>query len=282
MLAAPGLSAYDFAFDNWGTPSATPGTSVVPGASNAEGSYTQIAASSDITKAVYWLDIYVQGGALSTAAKAHLLDIGIDPAGGTSYTAVISNIACGQSQTAGGATPHFLFPIFIPAGSSVAVRVQGSNATAGTVRVVAKFFGDPTNPELVPVGQFSETIGTITNSNGVTFSPGNGAYGSYTQLGTTTSDLWWWQLCAQITVATASALSTTVEMSYGDVTNKVVIMRKMIETNTAEATLHDVDNNPVWCAAYRPVPAGTNIYVRGWCSSAPNSTWNATAIGIGG
>lgn len=284
MLAAPGLSSYDFKFDNWGaSPSTTPGTSVVPGATNAEGSWTQIASAANIAKAIYWISLYVQGGATSAAAKNHLLDIGVDPAGGTSYTAIISDLPVGASQTAGGATPHFLFPFFIPAGSSVAVRIQGNNNTAGTVRVSAKFYGDPSNPELVPVGQFSESIGTGgVNSGGVTVTPGNGAFGSYAQLGTTTSDLWWWQFGVQALQGTMTSIPTYFELSYGDVTNKVPFMKKMLEPNTAEALLHDLDCNPFWPEAYRPVPAGSNIYCRAHGISAPFSGWSATAIGIGG
>jgi hypothetical protein len=51
--------------------------------------------------------------------------------------------------------------------------------------VSAKFWGDPSNPECVPVGQYSETIGTISGSAGVVFTPGNAADGAWTSLGTT-------------------------------------------------------------------------------------------------
>lgn len=34
--------------------------------------------------------------------------------------------------------------------------------------------------------------------------------------------------------------------------------------------------------ATRPVPAGSTIYARARCSTAPTATYNCTAIGIGG
>lgn len=286
MLAAPGLSSYGFTFDNWGAnPSsgASAGTSVVPGASNVEGAFTQIASSANISRDVYWLALRVFGGTTSTAQKDHLLDIGVDNAGGTSYTAAVSNIVCGASGSSPqSALPSFLIPLFIKSGSSVAVRVQGNNATAGTVRVAAKFWGDPSNPENVPVGQFSETIGTITSSGGVSFTPGNAADGTWASLGTTTNDLWWWQLCTQVSNATMTALGMYVDLAYGDATNKVTITRKYLITNTSELLTDAFNTGLCWLDSYKFVPAGSTLYVRGRCSGAPDSGWNAVAIGIGG
>lgn len=284
MLAPPGLSAFNFSYDNWGAnPSSSPGTSVIPGASNVEGSWTQIASGANISSNVYWVRLQVAVGGTSGSQKDHLLDIGVDNAGGSSYSAVISNIACGQSPLAGNyAARTFLFPLFILAGSSVAVRVQGQNATAGTVRVCAKVHGDPSNPENVPVGQYSETIGTITNSQGVAFTPGNAADGTWVSLGTTANDMWWWQLAAQASNGTLSALQTYVDLAYGDATNKVVIQRQLILTDTLEDVGDMVASNLSWLDCYRFVPAGSTLYVRGRCSGAPNTGWNAVAIGVGG
>lgn len=285
MLAAAGLSSYGFTFDNWGAnPSTSPGTSVTPGASNAEGAYTQIASSANISRDCYWISLRISGGGTSASVKDHLLDIGVDPAGGTSYSAVISNIVCGESPGAGNVGgPHsFLFPMFIKAGSSVAARVQGSNATAGTVRVIAKFHGDPSNPENVPVGQYSETIGTITSSGGVSFTPGNAADGAWASLGTTTQDLWWWQLAAQASNATITGLNTYIDLAYGDATNKVVIQRQQHVGSTTELSADLLKSNLLWIDCYKAVPAGSTLYVRGRCQSAPDTGWNAVAIGIGG
>jgi hypothetical protein len=151
------------------------GTVVTPGASNAEGAWTQVASAANIAQDVCWVYLQVSSGSTTTAIKNHLIDLGADSAGGTSYTACVSNMVCGQSNAIGTATHgiEFMFPMCISAGSSVAVRIQGSNATAGTVRVGVKFYGQPSRPEASPIAQFSETIGTITGSAGVAFTPGN-------------------------------------------------------------------------------------------------------------
>lgn len=283
MLLPAGFSGYAFTYDNWGAnPSTTPGTSVTPGASNVEGSWTQVATGANIAQDCYWLMIAVIGGATSTAAKNHLLDIGVDPAGGTSYTAIISNIVCGNTAAAGSGLRNFRFPFFIRAGSSVAVRVQGSNATAGTVRVCAKFYGQPTNPENVPIGSIAQTFGTITSSNGTSFTPGNAADGSWVSLGTATTALWWWQVGVQIDNGTQSAHQTYVDIAVGDVTNKKVISRNLMYSTTGEANGDIFAPNQSCAECFWPVPSGEELWIRGRNNVAPLSGYNATVIGIGG
>lgn len=284
MLHVPAPSFEPFTYNNFGTnPSATPGTSVIPGASNAEGTFTQIATGSNIAQDITGFALWVFAGATAASAKNHLLDVGVDPAGGTSYTAIISNIVCGGSGT-GINIPghHFLFPYSIRAGSSVAVRVQGSNATAGTVRVGAEFYGQSSRPEFMPEGMFSETIGTITNSNGVSFTPGNAADGTWTSLGTTANPMWWWQIGYQIDNATVTAEYTYIDLAFGDASNKVVIKRIMHGGDTSERVGDFLVADLIMYNSFANVPASTNMYIRGRCLNAPDSGYNGVAIGIGG
>jgi hypothetical protein len=282
MLFTPYRSRLVRLFDNFGAnPSANPGTSVVPGASNAEGTYTALATSGNVSQDVYGIYIKVADGSTSAAAKNHLLDLGVDPAGGSSYIAIISNLVCGAS--AGTTTPGgkwFYFPIFIKAGSSIACRIQGSNATAGTVRVSIALYSSPSRPEVLGVGTFSETIGTITNSNGVSFTPGNAADGAWVSLGTTTNPLWWWQVGYQIDNGTVTAEYTYIELAYGDATNKHTIL-KLMHAGTTTETQGDVMPTQLF-EGYCPVPAGATIYIRGRCLNAPDTGYNAVAVGIGG
>lgn len=283
MLSPGRLSSYGFQYEAWGgAPTSQPGINVTPGASNAEGSWTQIAAGSDLSRDCYWIVLSIWAGSQSATNNGTLLDIGIDPAGGTSYTAIVSNMVVG-AQPAGltNPRPYFLLPLFIKAGSSVAVRLQYSSATPPTCKVIGKFYGDPSNPTMMPVGQFSETIGTITNSSGPTVTPGNGTWGSYANLGTTTRDLWWWQLCVQNSSAAVTVLQTWFELSYGDASNKTPFMKKQVSGNTSEIVFHDIDCNQLFPECYQAVPGGSNIYCRAWCSSSPNASWNAVAVGVG-
>lgn len=277
------LSRFNFKYDNLGAnPSSSPGTSVIPGATNAEGAWTQIASAANISQNIYAFWLRVSDGFTSAAIKNHLLDIGVDPAGGTAYTAIVSNIVCGGSTSfSNGGGPEFLLPHFIKSGSTVAARIQGSNGTAGTVRVGAAFYGQPSHPENMPVGQYSETIGAITNSEGVAFTPGNAADGTWVLLGATTRNLWWWNIAHQLSNATITLERTYIEIAHGDATNKHVIMRRMHIGNTSEDVGSGLEDNLNAYAAYCPVKAGTNIYIRGRADSAPDTGYNGVAIGIG-
>lgn len=277
------INSFLWHFSNYTTPSATPGTSVTPGAGDAEGSWTQVATAGNMAYDSMLLYIAVGGGNTTANAKNHLLDIGVDPAGGTSYTAIISNISCGQTQAVTTGWDEFVFPIFIKSGSTVAVRVQGNNATAGTVRVVADFFGRPTNPELVPVGTYSETIGTITGSVGPTIVAGNNAEGSWTSIGTTTNDLWSWSLGYQLNNGTITATYYSVDLAYGDATNKEIILEDVTFGfyGTAEIKASTLMGRSL-IRNTRYVPGGSALYVRIRCNTTPITTSTVTVIGIGG
>jgi hypothetical protein len=285
MLYNGQMCSYNFKYNNWGTnPSATPGTSVIPGAADAEGAWTQIISGASITSDCYWLHLFTSGGATATAIKRQLLDLGIDPAGGTAYTSFFSNLQIGASPSlVQVGVREYIFPIFIRAGSSVAVRIQGSNATAGTVRVAASIYGKPSNQLLAPVGSFSQTFGTLgANSQGQSFTPGNAADGSWADLGVVTNSLWWFQLGHNIGNGTVTAEYTYIDVAWGDASNKHLIFKAMHGGSTNETSALYCQSHLLGCSAYSPVPAGANIYIRGRCNNAPDNGYNATVVGIGG
>lgn len=145
-----------------------------------------------------------------------------------------------------------------------------------------RFYGQPDHPENVPVSQYSETLGTITNSQGVSFTPGNAADGTWVSLGTTTLAMWWWQIGYQVSNSVITTERTYIEIAYGDATNKHLIMRLLHIGNTNEEITSTLNENLMPWACYCPVPAGTNIYIRGRCENAPDTGYNGVAIGIGG
>lgn len=281
-LLVPFDSAFTWRTDNWGTnPSATPGTSVTPGASNAEGAWTQIFSA--VSNDVYGIWLQVTGGSTASAIKLHKLDIGVDPAGGSSYTAVVNNWICGNSPvlTVPGRQRIHL-PLFIKSGSTIAVRVQGNSGTAGTVLVQAEIYGKPTRPEAVPRGCYSETIGDGANTTGTSFTPGNAADGAWVSLGTTSRPLWWWQLGYQISNITITAEYTYIEVAHGDTSNKHTILKAMHGGTTSEVVglIVDPTDNPF--QGYYPLAAGAELFVRGRCNNPPDTGYQASVVGIGG
>ena len=281
MLAGLGPATMVMVYDGYGAVSTTaPGVSVVPGATNAEGAWTSIATGTNIANDCYFLLLWISGGNTTANDKSQILDIGVDSAGGTAYQALLSNICCGSSGFSQDGGYFYCFPLFIKGGSQVAARIQGSNGTAGTVRVAPQFWGRPSNVEETKTGRYSETIGTITNSGGQSFTPGtSAAEGAWQSLGTTTRSLWWWQLTVQCSNGTITALQYAFDLAYGDASNKHFIVRRaqMAIAGTAEK-LNYV--HPPFC--YCDVPAGATLYVRGSCSGTPVTGFNATAVGIGG
>ena len=283
LLFPPASSYHAWSVDNWGTnPSATPGTSVTPGASNAQGSWTQLLTA--LANEATGFYVQVHSGATSGAAKNQLLDIGIDPAGGTSYTAVIQNFVIGASPalTVAGAR-EFFFPLRIPAGATVAARIRGSSGTAGTVRVAIRMYGQPSAKWALPMGSYTQTMGTIdtATSLGQSITPGNAADGSWIDLGATTLPLWWWQLGYQINNATITAEYTYFEVAAGDASNKMTLLKVMHGGTTGETAGLALQTQLCWHAAYKPVPAGANIYVRARCNNAPDTGYNVCVVGVG-
>jgi hypothetical protein len=279
-ISSPG---FRWNFCNQTTPTTSPGTNVTPGASNAEGAWTSICTGAQLVHDCYTILFYVNSGFTAAASKMHLLDIGADPAGGTSYTALVENIQVGSSGSGAAVGLYFCVPIFIPKASQVAVRIQGQNATAGTVRVMATLLGRPVRPEFAQKLQSAETVGTITTSRGVVVTPGlSGAEGAWTLIGATTFP---WRYCLptlQIDDATASAQAIWLDAAYGDATNKVIVAEHInyLNPSTSEQMSGGPGLNPpdLWC----DIPTGTNIYARLSTSIATaDSNYAVLVTGLG-
>lgn len=285
-LVVPRAATSFFQVDNWGTnPSATPGTSVTPGGSGAEGTYTSCIASGSVTEDLVGILIRLSDMSSTTGvANNTFVDIGIDPAGGSSYTTLIENIVCGGVGpiTAVNGREMF-FPIFIPSGSTIAARARRVSATAGTMRVAIKGYGRRGWPEMFPVGSYCETLGVTETAavDATAVTPGNAANGTWTSIGTLTRSAWWWNVGYQIDNTAVTAEYTYVELGYGDGTNMTSIHKFMHGGNTTEqvgVVMEPLDPY----AGYCPVAAGETLYVRMRCLNAPDTGYQAAVYGVGG
>lgn len=285
MLYVPKPNYFGFRYDNWdANPGTTAGSTVTAGGSaNTESATPLVLVSgANLTSDAVALQLKVSATS-GTGSRQMLMDIGVDPAGGTDYKWVINNIVVGGAsavtQTGGG--HKFLLPFYFKAGSAVACRTQCSQASI-TADVMASFYGLPSYPEVVHVGQFSETLGSVTDSSGQSFTPGNSADGNWADLGATSRELWWWQISYQIDNATITAEYTYLELAWGNAVTKHRIMRQMHGGTTSETQSDIMAGNLSAYSALCPVPAGANIYIRGRCNGAPDTGYNGLAIGIGG
>ena len=280
MLALPHTNSWGFVYSNQTDGSLVPGISVTPGASSVEGSFTEIAADASITTEIQYVALWVNSGRSSTASKLHFLDFAWDPTGGTTYDQILfQDLACGNSAGVNneGLGRFYHFPCKIPAGSAIAVRIQGSNATAGTVRVEGKFYGKPSRPELWRPAAYAETLGAGASTLGVSFTPGTTAWGSWASLGTTTKKHFWAQLGVQIDNGTFDGDNVRLQLAIGDGTNQHIIIDQMIVQNTFEAISSGLQQPCTW-----EIPAGAELWVRGNCNNAPVTGYNATCVLFGG
>jgi hypothetical protein len=278
MIMLSGVPRFAWSYSGTASPATSPGVAVTPG-NGSKGSYVALASGANIANDVYGLWINVNTGSTSTVARPIRLDIGVDPAAGTSYVVELADILCGASAAyATGLGYMYYFPIFIKAGSSVGARAQGIETA--TLRVWAKFLGRPTNPDLVRAGQWAETVGSPSGGGGVSFTPGNsGAEGSWASLGTSVRACWWWQVSAQINNGTITALMYFIDLAWGDGTNKTMIQENipLFAPGTSETMCFWNAQN-----GFADVPAGATLYVRGTCSGTTVTGLTALAHGIGG
>jgi len=276
MLGMIQVPALGWSYSLQTNPSTSPGVTVTP-AVGSKGAYVQLASAANLAWDVYGILLWVVSGNTSATIRDILIDIGIDPAGGTSYAQLggLNDLFCPQASNAVDGGYWMYFPLFIKAGQSVGARAQSSVAT--TVRVMARFFGKPSNPHLLRVASYSETIG-VSGNGGTPVTAGNtGAEGAWTSIGTTTRDCWHWILCVGHNVGTTTAIMYFFDLAYGDASNKHLIVENQPHSNpgTAERT-----GAVRWGWDWH-VPAGGTLYVRGSCSGTAQTT-EAVAVGLGG
>jgi hypothetical protein len=130
-------------------PSTLLSKSVTP-AQNAYGAYTQLLAGASVTDDCYEFDLFVGTVAIAASARDCLVTIGIDEAGGTSYTPVWSDIVVGPAGVYFSAGAYnavgFRIPLKIKAGTSVAIKASVNSATLTAIVADCILRGRPTRP----------------------------------------------------------------------------------------------------------------------------------------
>src|SRR5690606_34323542 len=123
---------------------------VTPG-NNTYGSYAEVISDSSVTSDAFGILININSVSVGSSARDAILTIGIDPAGGTTYTDFISDLLCSCAPTyvRGSSGAWYYFPVFIKAGTSIAAKGSVNNSTVGTMHVNVQLMCKPTRPELV-------------------------------------------------------------------------------------------------------------------------------------
>jgi hypothetical protein len=165
------------------------GTGVTAGANDSDGS--AVSGISALTHDCEYLVVGISNWTANGENSSTLLDILIDPAGGTSWSTdpLISDLLTGQADagtTNSDALPIvYHFPIWIKSGTSIGLRAQTARATDVSGRVWLYAYGGNANPSSWWCGQHVTTIGVDTaTSQGTNHTPGNsGAYSTWADLG---------------------------------------------------------------------------------------------------
>lgn len=257
------------------------GTTVTPGAINTKGSWTSLMASA--ARDVFGILINVNTNGASTQARDSLMDIGVDPSGGTSYSVLIPNllISCATPRNVGNGGIWYWFPIWIKAGSRIGARTQVNNATPGSPRVNILVFGSPHDRRSIWCGTRVEAVGiTEASSAGTAVTSGTTSEGSWTELGTLARDARYWQMGFGVNNGVMTGVSYHADLGIGDASNKAVVIENQLVTTTTAETM---TNNAAAAASYagKYAPAGTNVYGRIQCSGTAIAGLSLAAYAVG-
>lgn len=155
---------------------------------HTKGSWTSLIAAT--TFHAFMCGVTISDIAANNTDTAVLVDIGADPAGGTTYTVEIPNILAGGAPLSGsqGSVKTVWFPVSIPKGAQVASRIQ-SLITVKTARVGVVLLGGKNQANPFPHRGAIQDYGSNTATSGGTNMANAAAdtKGAWTQLGADTT-----------------------------------------------------------------------------------------------
>lgn len=249
------------------------GVPCTSGASNADGSPVSL-FSAALAHDTEYLRLMISGAMAVSSNNDLLIDVLIDPTGGTSWTEFVSDLIAGAlgSAEASGSTPsgpslRYDFPIWIPAGASLGIRARSANSVASTLIVAAFAFGGNANPGSWWCGQRVTGIGIdAANSTGTPHLAGSSnSFSDWANLGSPLP-------------AAAGALQFAVNGAGGAFYSQNAykfefgvggarIGAPMFRVLTSNEAGWLLETGPV----FRKLPAGAQMQVRGACSGPAQS-----------
>ncbi len=213
MLYQPSTIDFKWQYSNTSAtrPVAAFGTVVTPVVLPNKGGWAQVVSAANMANDGYGIMICINNGATSATTRQLLVDVGVDDAGGTTYLVKIPNLLCGNASpyTAGGGKWYY-FPLFIKAGSAVAVRASGT--TTGVFNASVTVYGLPSRPDMVKTGTKVISYGVdATTGRGAALTLGTTAEGAWAQVGAAIGSPapFFWQMgytCADTTMSAAMLL----------------------------------------------------------------------------
>jgi hypothetical protein len=261
-------------------PATTYGDTITPG-NNVMGTAVEVLTAGEVATDLHYLLINLNGGLVAATAKDTLVDVLVDPAGGTNYSVLIQELQASSSNSFlnnfGGNGYWYEFPLLVTAGSSVAVRASVNNATVGTLKAYIQGWGRPRDARAARFGTFCKTFGTVlASSTGTAVTPGTTTEGAWTQLGTTADELWAWQLGCGINNAVMATNGYVADLGIG-AAQDVAMSDVLFCTHNGEGASLGRQG-----PGFFAVPSGVDIFGRLQCSGVVDTGVSMALYGVGG
>lgn len=282
MLFAPDVSelfqvASSIADDT--RPAAAMGTTVTPTQNNITGStWSTIIASGSVTSDVYMLDVNINSINISAAARDALVEIGFDPAGGTTFTHLAYFVAGPASSYVGNTGPGCRVRLlcYIPSGSTIGLRGSVNSATLTAFRCFMTAYGSPSPSHMFRPARRLQDIGiTTATSAGTAVTSGTTSDGTWTSLGTLDFNTFAWEFGIGVNDAALNSNTTDVDIGVGDSggTN--------IRTVIRNAPIVMVNTETIWKASsltYARAKAGETVWGR--LQTGPNAASTGLSLAV--
>lgn len=246
------------------------GTQVASGTSSADGSAVTLLSA--LSHDVEYLKLTLGTSATSATENNALMDILIDPAGGTSWSVLIPSLAvAGLYQIAlatsapSGPSGGYDFPIWIPAGASIGAQARNAGGTLQTFSVLAMAQGGNANPASWWCGQRVSAIGIdAANSRGTSHAPGATAnvFSSWADFGSPLGEACGalqWAVMGELTGSAWTSRQYEFEFGVGGVRFGAPFMRAI----TGSENGFWIPTGPI----FKRLPAGAQLQCRGKASA---------------
>jgi hypothetical protein len=261
-----------------GNPTAAPGVAITGGNSNADGTAVAIIGTA-LTHDVELLEVIIlcsTATAQSAVDTSMILDLLVDKAGGTSWDTTnlfIEGLFAGYLGASAGTTfasRRWKFPVWLPAGTTIAGRARSTVASGNTaflVQLIAR--GGVNRPEQWWCGQLVDAIGiNRAASGGTTVAPSASAntYGSWTSIGSATARRYGALLPSSCIIG-AAVTGPNRQFQIGNDSTQRGPTFSATETATESATDSLEDS-----LVYADIPEGTQLQARVRSGSASGSS----------
>lgn len=262
----------------------TPFGIAVPAATavNVYGDYTEIVAAVDwgLASDAYGFEIVFVDENATTTERNAFVTIGVDPEGGVDYTPIVEHVAATQAGSLSGlgGLPYY-FPVHVPAGSSIAVKIQTGDADLASLGIYIRLFCDPTHPYLLRTGTFVRTYGAnLGTTLGTPVAAGAADDGAWTQIDQIDDDVWFFNVGWMRNDPAVNPNMILVDVGIGDdsAPDRVAVHNARIVSFATEALSTPLNGE------HCPAEVGEYIYVRAQHAQGTEIDDSAIVYAVGG